>query len=174
VHAGTASQEGTRVIVRTHVQMHAPQEQRERTVKQARQAWKERLWHHFTHAFGCPTDARTVWEQALAGTPSWLCATCPLKNSSRVVTRKTGPRPITPSGLWSPSAGGSRSSDGSDPKESRHHRGHHPPRRTPSCAEPGDLDGHRAGRRGARGSCARRSAVSGILRVRQEARARDD
>lgn len=68
--------------------------------------------------------------------------------------------------------GGSCRGDRSGQKEHRLHPGPQPPRRSTLFAQTGDLDGERAGRRGARVSFAQRSRVSGFLGVRQEARAR--
>lgn len=93
------------VIVRTHAQRHATLEQMERKGKKSRHAWEKRLWHISTRACGCPTDARTAWEQALKGTPSWLMATCPLHEPLQDEQRgcpKKGPRPITRPGLSFP------------------------------------------------------------------------
>src|SRR5436305_5901216 len=67
------------VIVRTHAQRQAAQQQMEKQVKKTQQAWEKRLWHLSTQAFGCQTDARTAWEKALKGKPSWLKATFTLK-----------------------------------------------------------------------------------------------
>jgi transposase len=75
------------VIVRTHAQMQATQEQMELKVKKTRQEWEKRLWHLSNQAFGCPTDARTAWEQALKGKPSWLIATCTLKEQQQYEQR---------------------------------------------------------------------------------------
>ena len=46
------------VIVRTHAQLHATQEQMEKQGKKTQQAWEKRLWHLSTQAFACETDAR--------------------------------------------------------------------------------------------------------------------
>jgi len=67
------------VIVRTHAQVQATQERMEKQVKKTQQEWEKRLWHLSTHTFGCATDARTAWEKALKGKPSWLMATFTLK-----------------------------------------------------------------------------------------------
>src|SRR5258707_1835227 len=63
------------VIVRPYAQLQATQQQMEKQVKKTQQAWEKRLWHLSTHTFGCETDARTAWEKALKGKPSWLIAT---------------------------------------------------------------------------------------------------
>src|SRR6266699_1753885 len=67
------------VIVRTHAQLQATQEQMEKQVKKTQQEWERRLWHLSTQTFGCETDARTAWDKALKGKPSWLMATFSLK-----------------------------------------------------------------------------------------------
>src|SRR5260370_7018090 len=67
------------VIVRTHAQLQATQEQLEKQVKKTQQAWEKRLWHLSTQTFGCETDARTAWDKALKATPSWLVPTFTLK-----------------------------------------------------------------------------------------------
>jgi transposase len=67
------------VIVRMHAQLQATQEQMEKQVKKTQQEWEKRLWHLSTHTFGCETDARTAWDKALKGKPSWLRATFSLK-----------------------------------------------------------------------------------------------
>jgi transposase len=67
------------VIVRTHAQVQAAQEQMEKQVKKTQQEWEKRLWHLSKQAFGCQTDAHTAWEKALKGKPSWLMATFTIK-----------------------------------------------------------------------------------------------
>jgi transposase len=67
------------VIVRTHAQLQATQQQMEKQVKKTQQEWEKRLWHLSTHTFGCEKDARTAWGKALKGKPSWLMATFTLK-----------------------------------------------------------------------------------------------
>ena len=67
------------VIVRTHAQVKATQEQIEKKVKKTRQEWEKCLWHLSTQTFGCETDACMAWEKALKGKPSWLMATFTLK-----------------------------------------------------------------------------------------------
>ncbi len=62
------------VIVRTHAQVQATQEQMQKQVNKAQQEWEKRLWHLSTQTFACETDARTAWEKALKGKPSWLLA----------------------------------------------------------------------------------------------------
>jgi transposase len=75
------------VIVRTHAQMQAAQEQMEKKVKKTQQEWEKRLWHLSTQAFGCETDARTAWEKALKGKPSWVMATFTLKEQKQYQQR---------------------------------------------------------------------------------------
>src|SRR6202521_729366 len=75
------------VIVRTHAQVQAAQEQMEKQVKKTRQEWEKRLWHLSTQAFGCETDARTAWNKALKGKPSWLIATFTLKEQKQYQQR---------------------------------------------------------------------------------------
>lgn len=75
------------VIVRTHVQLHATQEQMDKQVKQTQQAWEKRLWHLSTQVFGCETDARSAWDKALKGQPSWLKATFTLKTQQQYQQR---------------------------------------------------------------------------------------
>jgi len=67
------------VIVRTHAQVKATQEQMEKQVKKTQQEWEKRLWHLSTQTFGCETDARAAWDKALKGKPSWLMATFTLQ-----------------------------------------------------------------------------------------------
>jgi hypothetical protein len=75
------------VIVRTYDQVQAAQEQMEHKVKKTQQAWEKRLWHLSKQAFGCQTDAQTAWEKALKGKPSWLMATCTLKEQGQYQQR---------------------------------------------------------------------------------------
>lgn len=75
------------VIVRTHAQVQAAQEQMEKQVKKTQQAWEKRLWHLSTHTFGCQTGARTAWDKALKGKPSWLMATFTLKEQQQYQQR---------------------------------------------------------------------------------------
>src|SRR6202162_4988431 len=84
------------VIVHTHAQLKATQEQMEKQVKKVQQEWEKRLWHLSTQTFGCETDARTAWEKALKGKPSWLMATCTLKAQQQYQQRgrpKVGSEP---------------------------------------------------------------------------------
>ena len=93
------------VMVRTHAQLQATQEQMDKQVKKTRQEWEKRLWHLSTQAFGCETDARTAWDKALKGKPSWLMATFTLKAQQQYQQRgrpKKGASPIKRSGLCSP------------------------------------------------------------------------
>ena len=84
------------VIVRTHAQLQATQEQMEKQVKKTRQEWEKRLWHLSNQAFGCQTDARTAWEQALKGKPSWLIATFTLKEQQQYQQRGRPKKGATP------------------------------------------------------------------------------
>src|SRR5258708_29415235 len=67
------------LIVRTHAQVQAAQEQMENQVKKTQQEWEKRLWHLSKQAFACQTDAQTAWDKVLKGKPSWLMATFTLK-----------------------------------------------------------------------------------------------
>ena len=90
------------VIVRTHAQMRAAQEQMEKKVKKTQQEWEKRLWHLSTQAFGCQTDARIAWEQALKGKPSWLHATFSLKEQQQYQQRGRPKKGATPDQtVWS-------------------------------------------------------------------------
>jgi transposase len=75
------------VIVRTHAQLQATQEQMEKQAKKVQQEWEKRLWHLSTHTFACETDARTAWDKALKGKPSWLMATFTLKEQQQYQQR---------------------------------------------------------------------------------------
>src|SRR5713226_7004790 len=75
------------VIVRTHAQVQATQEQMEKQVKKTQQEWEKRLWHLSTQTFGCQTDACTAWEKALKGKPSWVLATFTLKEQKQYQQR---------------------------------------------------------------------------------------
>jgi transposase len=90
------------VIVRTHAQVKATQEQMEKQVKKTQQAWEKRLWHLSTQTFGCETDARTAWEKALKGKPSWLMATFTLKAQQQYQQRGRPKKEATPDQtVWS-------------------------------------------------------------------------
>ena len=84
------------VIVRTHAQVQAAQEQMEQQVKKTRQAWEKRLWHLSTQAFGCETDAQHAWEKALKAKPSWLMATFTLKAQQQYQQRGRPHKEATP------------------------------------------------------------------------------
>jgi transposase len=84
------------VIVRTHAQVQAAQQQMEKQVKKTQQAWEKRLWHLSTRAFGCETDARTAWDKALKGKPSWLRATFTLKAQPQYQQRGRPKKGATP------------------------------------------------------------------------------
>jgi transposase len=90
------------VIVRTHAQVQATQEQMEKQVKKTQQEWEKRLWHLSKQAFGCQTDARTAWEKALKGKPSWLIATFTLKAQKQYEQRGRAKKEGTPDQtVWS-------------------------------------------------------------------------
>jgi len=90
------------VIVRTHAQMQATQEQMEKQVKKTQQEWEKRLWHLSTQTFGCETDARTAWDKALKGKPSWLMATFTLKAQQQYQQRGRPKKEATPDQtVWS-------------------------------------------------------------------------
>src|SRR5260370_35938971 len=63
------------VIVRTHAQVQATQEQMEQQGKKTKQEWEKRRWHLSKQASAWETDAQTAWERAFKGKPSWLTAT---------------------------------------------------------------------------------------------------
>ena len=75
------------VIVRTHTQLQAAQEQLESKVKKTQQEWEKRLWHLSNQAFGCQTDAQYAWEKALKGKPSWLLTTFTWKEQKQYQQR---------------------------------------------------------------------------------------
>ena len=75
------------VIVRTHAQVQAAQEQMEKKGKQIQQEWEKRLWHLSKQAFACETDAQQAWEKALKGKPSWFIATFTLKEQKQYQQR---------------------------------------------------------------------------------------
>jgi transposase len=75
------------VIVRTHTQVQAAQEQMENQVKKTQQAWEKRLWHLSKQAFACENDAQQAWKQAMKGKPSWLMATFTLKEQRQYQQR---------------------------------------------------------------------------------------
>jgi transposase len=62
------------VIVRTHAQMQATQEQMEKKVQKTQQEWEKRLWHLSNQSFACENDAQQAWKEAMKGKPSWLLA----------------------------------------------------------------------------------------------------
>lgn len=75
------------VIVRTHAQLQAAKEQMEKKAKKTQQEWEKRLWHLSKQAFACETDAQQAWEKALKGKPSWVIATCTLKEQKQYQQR---------------------------------------------------------------------------------------
>jgi len=84
------------VIVRTHAQVQATQEQMEKKVKKTHQEWENRLWHLSKQAFGCEMDAQNAWEQALKGKPSWVMATFTLKEQKQYQQRGRPKKEATP------------------------------------------------------------------------------
>src|SRR5260370_35895249 len=68
----------------------------EKQVKKTGQAWKKRLWHLSTQAFGCETDAQHEWEKALKAKPSWLMATFTLKEQKQYQQRGRPHKEATP------------------------------------------------------------------------------
>jgi len=89
------------VIVRTHAQVQAAQEQMENKVKKTQQEWEKRLWHLSNQAFGCETDAQHAWEKALKGKPSWLIATFTWKAQKQYQQRGRPKKAATPDQtLW--------------------------------------------------------------------------
>jgi transposase len=84
------------VIVRTHAQVQATQEQMEHQVKKTQQEWEKRLWHLSKQAFACETDAQNAWEKALKGKPSWLIATFTLKEQGQYQQRGRPKQEATP------------------------------------------------------------------------------
>jgi len=84
------------VIVRTHAQVQAAQQQMENQVKKTQQEWEKRLWHLSTQAFACETDVQNAWEQALKGKPSWLLATFTLKEHKQYQQRGRPKKEATP------------------------------------------------------------------------------
>ena len=75
------------VIVRTHAQVRATQEQMEKKVKKTHQEWENHLWHLSKQAFACENDAQQAWKQAMKGKPSWLMATFTLKEQAQYQQR---------------------------------------------------------------------------------------
>jgi transposase len=75
------------VIVRTNAHLRAAKEHLEKKVKKTQKEWEKRLWHLSKQAFGCQTDAQTAWEKALKGKPSWVIATCTLKEQKQYQQR---------------------------------------------------------------------------------------
>src|SRR5436305_2118826 len=84
------------VIVRTHAQVQAAQEQMENQVKKTQQAWEKRLWHLSKQAFACENDAQQAWKQAMKGKPSWLMATFTLKEQRQYNQRGRPKKGATP------------------------------------------------------------------------------
>ncbi len=75
------------IVVRTHAQMQASQEQMDKQVKKTLQAWEKRLWHLSNQAFSCENDGQQAWKHALKGKPSWLIATFTWKEQGQYQQR---------------------------------------------------------------------------------------
>jgi transposase len=89
------------VIVRTHAQVQASQQQMEQKVKKTQQEWEKRLWHLSNQAFACAYDAQQAWKQAMKGKPSWLLATFSLKEQGHYQQRGHPKKATTPDQtLW--------------------------------------------------------------------------
>jgi transposase len=84
------------VIVRTHAQIQASQEQMEKQVKKTLHAWKKRLWHLSNQAFSCENDGQQAWKRALKGKPSWLIATFTWKEQGQYQQRGRPKKEATP------------------------------------------------------------------------------
>jgi len=84
------------VVVRTHVQLLAAQEQMEKKAKKTQQDWEKRLWHLSKQAFGCETDAPQAWKQAMKGQPSWVMATFTWKEQGQYQQRGRPKKGATP------------------------------------------------------------------------------
>jgi transposase len=90
------------VIVRTHAQLQAAQEQMEKKVKKTQQEWEKRLWHFSKQTFACETDAHQAWKEAMKGKPSWLTATFTLNEQRRYQQRGRPKKDAMPDQtLWS-------------------------------------------------------------------------
>lgn len=90
------------VLVRTHAQRQAAQEQMEPKGKNTQQEWEKRLWHLSKHAFGCQTDAHPAWEKARKGKPSWLRATSARKEQQQDQHRGRPKKEVMPEQtVWS-------------------------------------------------------------------------
>ncbi|HEY6409063.1 MAG TPA: IS1634 family transposase, partial [Ktedonobacteraceae bacterium] len=84
------------VIVRTHAQVQATQEQMEKKGKKIQQEWEKRLWHLSKQAFACENDAQQAWKQAMKGKPSWLMATFTWKEQGQYQQRGRPQKEATP------------------------------------------------------------------------------
>ncbi len=84
------------VIVRTHAQVQATQEQMENKGKKTQQAWEKRLWHLSKQVFACANDAQQAWKQAMKGKPSWLMATFSLKEQKQYQQQGRPKKEATP------------------------------------------------------------------------------
>ena len=84
------------VIVRTQAQLLAAKQHLEKKVKKTQKEWEKRLWHLSKQAFGCETDAQHAWDKALKAKPSWLIATCTLKEQKQYQQRGRPKKEATP------------------------------------------------------------------------------
>lgn len=84
------------IVVRTHAQVHASQQQMEKQVKKTLQAWEKRLWHLSNQAFSCENDGHQAWKHALKGKPSWLIATFTWKEQGQYQQRGRPKKEATP------------------------------------------------------------------------------
>ncbi len=84
------------MIVRTHAQVQATQEQMEHKVKKTHQEWENRLWHLSKQIFACENDARQAWNQAMKGKPSWLMATFTFQEQAQYQQRGRPKKEATP------------------------------------------------------------------------------
>jgi transposase len=68
----------------------------EKKVNKTHREWEKRLWHLSKQAWSCQTDAQTAWEKALKGKPSWVIATCTLKEQKQYQQRGRPQKEATP------------------------------------------------------------------------------
>ncbi len=84
------------MIVRTHAQVQATQEQMEHKEEKTHQEWENRLWHLSKQIFACENDARQAWNQAMKGKPSWLMATFTFQEQAQYQQRGRPKKEATP------------------------------------------------------------------------------
>ncbi|MDQ2906982.1 MAG: IS1634 family transposase, partial [Chloroflexota bacterium] len=90
------------VVVRTHAQLQATQEQMEKKVQKTQQGWEKRLWHLSKQSFACESDAQQAWKEAMKGKPSWLIATCTWKEQAQYLQRGRPKKEAAPDQtIWS-------------------------------------------------------------------------